>query len=79
MTVVLSLLAHVARDSWREEADYFSSEAATLRETVQALRQYSENDTIDQLLEQASAYLADSHTQSRASFDCIQRYLHWRI
>ncbi|CAM9111795.1 unnamed protein product [Ectocarpus sp. 12 AP-2014] len=42
------------RDSWREEADSFSSEAAMLRETVQALRQYSENDTIDQLLGQVS-------------------------
>ncbi|CBJ32564.1 FkbM family methyltransferase [Ectocarpus siliculosus] len=44
------------RDSWREEADSFSSEAATLRETVQALRQYSENDTIDQLLGQVSRW-----------------------
>ncbi|CAM9692981.1 unnamed protein product, partial [Hapterophycus canaliculatus] len=43
------------RDSWREEADALSSEAATLRATVHALRQYSENDTIDQLLGQASA------------------------
>ncbi|CAB1106110.1 unnamed protein product [Ectocarpus sp. CCAP 1310/34] len=59
------------RDSWREEADSFSSEAATLRETVQALRQYSENDTIDQLLGQAWANLAGSHSQPRASFDCV--------
>ncbi|CAM9167287.1 unnamed protein product [Scytosiphon promiscuus] len=43
------------RDSWREEADTVSSEAATLRETVHALRQFSENETIDQLLGQASA------------------------
>lgn len=45
---------YVSRDSWREEADALSSEAATLREAVHALRQYSENDTIDQLLGQAS-------------------------
>lgn len=32
----------------------FASEANNLRETVTALRQYSENDTIDQLLGQAS-------------------------
>lgn len=48
-------LSSFSRDSWREEAEALSSEAGTLRETVHALRQYSENDTIDQLLGQASA------------------------
>eukprot|EP00752_Nemacystus_decipiens_P013478 g11937.t1 len=44
------------RDSWREEAEALSSEAGTLRETVHALRLYSENDTIDQLLGQVSRW-----------------------
>lgn len=45
---------HTQRDTWREEAEVLSKETSNLKETVTALRQYSENDTIDQLLGQAS-------------------------